>query len=1084
MFILHSSNKTENLVEHLVAVFANARLRTPFAKDVLLIQSQGMERWLSQQLAGRFDVWANYQFLFPGKFFSFIANQIDSHVNDADFDRNLLLWRLEALLRHLDNPVCAPLKQYLSGSNPALKRYQLAQELAQVFDQYQIMRPDLLTAWHNGRLLYHTDVERWQQALWLQLTAQIGHRHRGALWLDVVAKLDRAEAGAFSAQLPERISVFGVNTMPPLFLGYLQSLSKQCDVHLYLLNPAQAYWADLANKRHPTIGIENAGHPLLASLGQQGREFQALLLELTQFDFEPASFETTENPNNLQRLQNDILSNAVSAEVGTENIASGFVPSPVRDDCMNAVVQQERETTLLKSITLNGPFTKDNSITFHACHSRKREVEVLRDQLLQSLENDPSLELRDIAVMAPDIQQYEPFIAAVFSDIQHAIADRSLRLDNQALDIFIRFLELSQSRLGWQAVLDLLERSDVFPTFGLSEIDLELIKHWAEDTNVRWGQSGLHKQELGLPALHEHTWQAALERMLMGYAVGHDDGFVDGILPYKHIEGSSAAALGGLHDFLQLLFQAKAELKQAKALKAWGSQLYYYADQLLGKPETKANLSERQQLNELLLELSETFATVHNEPVELQVIVQWLEGMVAERKSANGFLRGQLTFCSMLPMRSIPFKVIGLMGINEGEFPKVDRKPTFDLITQHFRTGDRSRRADDRYQFLEILLSARQQLIVTYIGQSQANNDPTPPSVIVTEVLDVLRDFYGLADLITRHPLQAFSKRYFDGSSNLFSFSAADGDIAKALNQPKPEPTLWWQGAIETDNAPEEVIELADLFRFFQHPQRYFMRRRLQLHFTGIAAEAQEREPFSTDDLNSYNLDQAWVHALLTDSEMPLKKLQAQGLWLTGAAGEVEFGQHQLELQNFVERIKSLEMGEPMEDLAVDFNIGGYRLVGKLGNLYQHGSLLFRYANLKGKDFIAAWLQHLLVNCLQQQATYLISADDELLFPAENCDPDCLLQWLAIYRQGQQQPDVFFVEAALAYLKQASKPKAIKSPLDAAKEALANSMTYPSELELRQLYGNVADMGLVLTDSFEQLCETLLLPVWHAAHGH
>jgi exodeoxyribonuclease V gamma subunit len=1045
MFILHSSNKTENLVEHLVSVISNVPLSSPFAKEVFLIQSQGMERWLSQQLASRFHVWANYQFLFPGKFFSFIAQQIDSKVNDAAFDRSLMLWRLETLLRNLENDACLPLKQYLSGTNQALKRYQLAQQLSQTFDQYQIMRPDLLAAWQNNRLLYDTDVERWQKALWHQLTEQIGKKHRGALWLDVIAKLNNTAEGALSRQLPERISVFGVNTMPPLFLSYLQSLSKHCEVHLYLFNPAQTFWADLQSKRQQSTGNEYTGHPLLASLGQQGREFQEMLLEFTQFDFEPESFETIAKPNNLEQLQNDILNNAVSG-VALE---------------------------------------KDGSISLHACHSRKREVEVLRNQLLQVLENDPTLELRDIAVMAPDIQLYEPFISAVFTDIQHAIADRSLRLDNQALDTFIRFLDLSQSRLGWQSVLDLLERADVFPTFDLSETDLELIKYWIQDTNVRWGQSGKHKRELGLPELNEYTWQAALDRMLMGYAVGHEDEFVYDVLPYKHIEGSSADALGGLHDFLQLLFQAKAELKQAKSLKSWGAQLYYYADQLLGKSDLKTNLIERQQLNELLLKLSGTLAEVHSDPVELQVIIQWLEGMVAERKSANGFLRGQLTFCSMLPMRSIPFKIIVLMGINEGEFPKVDRKPTFDLIALNFRKGDRSRRADDRYEFLEILLSARQQLIITYIGQSQANNEAIAPSVVVTELMDVLRDYYQLSDLMTRHPLQPFSKHYFDGASDLFSFSEADCETAKALFAPKPEPTLWWQGTIqaETEETIEDVIELSDFFRFFQHPQRYFMRQQLHLRFAGIDAETQEREPFSINELNLYGINQLWVQQLLTDSGMSLKKLQAQGLWLSGAAGEVEFRQHQLAMQEFVERIRATNIGQPLDDLAIDLKIGSYRLVGTLGNHYQNASLHYRYANLKGKDFIIAWLQHLLINHEQKQKSYLISADEDLLFQPDICDPYYLPQFIEIYKLGQQQPNAFFVEAALAYLKQAGKQRARKSPLDAARESLSTTITYASEYELRQLYGNVANMGLVLTDTFEQQCETLLLPAWNAAHG-
>jgi len=1043
MFILHSSNKTENLVFHLTAVIENSPLASPFAKEVFLIQSQGMERWLSQQLASQFKVWGNYEFLFPGKFFSSLAQNIDSRLSDAAFERNLMLWRIEALLRRLDGEVFLPLTQYLSGENVALKRYQLAQQLAQIFDQYQMMRPDMLAAWQKGQLLHQTTTERWQQALWLQITEQTGNKHRGSLWLDVIAKLNAAEEGAFSAQLPERISVFGLNTMPPLFLSYLEGLSKHCQLHLYLLNPAQDFWADLASKRQRANDENFTGHPLLSTLGQQGREFQEMLLEQAQFDLEPESFELSEAQNNLQRLQNGILNNSLDEQ----------------------------------------PLQKDDSISIHACHSRMREVEVLKNQLLQALEKDPTLELRDIVVMAPDIQVYEPFISAVFDEVQHAIADRSLRLSNNALDAFIRFLDLSQSRFGWQTVLDLLEQPVVYPGFGLSEVDLELIKHWVQDTHVRWGKSARHKQELGLPELSENTWQATLDRLLMGYAVGSDQDFVADVLPYRDIEGSSALALGGLCDFMQLLFKASKELKQAKPLKNWSTQLYYYADQLLAAAEPV----ERQQLNELLAELSAELAAVHNDDVELQVIISWLEGMVAERKSSNGFLRGQLTFCSMLPMRSIPFKVIALLGMNDGEFPKIDRNPTFDLLAQHFRKGDRSRRSDDRYQFLEILLSARQQLIMTYIGQSISHNDAIPPSVVISELLEVLQ--CG-GDLITRHPLQPFSRRYFDGTSDVFSFSEADCETAKALSRrgdrPVAQADLWWQGTIPPETEETEVIELSELFSFFRHPQRYFMQRQMDLRFSGMEADAEEREPFSVAKLEGYAIYHEWIHEALNGKPVSVKKLQAQGRWLAGVPGELEFDRQQQVINGFVERIKAKNLGEPLDDLPIDISVNGYRLVGKLGNLYQRGSLFYRYADLKGKDFVCALLHHLIINEVQPQSSFLLSTDEDLEFMPEHCQPEQLSAWIEIYRLGRKQPDAFFVEPALAYVKQAHKlqtsSRASKSALDAAIEQLSRAVEQPYEPELRRLYGNVADLGLVLGEPFELQCQSLLQPVWDATH--
>ena len=477
MFILHSSNKTENLLEHLSTIINTAPLASPFSKEVFLIQSQGMERWLSQQLATKFSVFAHFEFLFPGKFFTQMAQRINQDIHTDIFARELMVWRFDLLLRDLDNPAFLSLKQYISGENTDLKRFQLATHLAQIFDQYQMMRPTLLNDWQQGKLHYFSTTEKWQQALWQSVMSQTGEQHRGALWLQSIAKFNALEQGALSSELPERISIFGLNTMPPLFMEFIQGLARHTDVHFYLLNPAQVFWADIVSKKQADAyeleDIAN-GHPLLASLGQQGREFQQMLLDRA-FELELDSFEDNQNStlSNLQQLQNDLLHN-------------------------------------LTTIT---PIENDHSISIHSCHSRMREVEMLKDQLLHALETDHQLELRDIVVMAPDIQQYAPFISGVFNDIQHAIADRSLRSSNHTFDAFLRFIRLTQSRFGWLEVVDLISQTEVYPGFGLNESDVELIKHWVADTHVRWGKSAAHKKELKLPESPENTWQASLDRL-------------------------------------------------------------------------------------------------------------------------------------------------------------------------------------------------------------------------------------------------------------------------------------------------------------------------------------------------------------------------------------------------------------------------------------------------------------------------------------------------------------------------------------------------------------------------------------------
>jgi exodeoxyribonuclease V gamma subunit len=1049
MFILHSSNKTENLLIHLTRVLAAKPLASPFSKEVFLIQSQGMERWLSQQLASHFKVWGNYEFLFPGRFFNTLAQKLGSQLHAEDFDRERMLWRFEILLRNLAGEVFLPVQQYIVGENAALKRYQLAQQLAQVFDQYQMLRVDMLEKWEQNHSVYNTDTEVWQRALWQQLITNTGGKHRGALWQEAIDKLTSAPENSFADSLPERVSVFGLNTLPPLALDFLQGLAMHSQVHFYLLNPAQTFWADLQNKRQrarQNLYQETTpalGHPLLATLGQQGREFHELLLEQAEFELELESFEeeTKADLNVLQHLQNDILYNQPPEELE--------------------------------------PLQNDGSISIHACHSRCREVQVAKNLLLQALEDDHDLELRDIVVMAPKIEIYEPFINAEFADLQHAIADRSLRLSNPVLDSLISFLRLSQGRFGWQSVLDLLELPLVYSGFGLSETDLELIRHWIQEIHIRWGKSAQHKQQLALPASDANTWQYGLERLLMGYAMSDDSEFVDNILPYIDIEGASAEVLGGLYDFLQLLFTASSDLAREKSLQDWGEQLYFYADKLFAGAAVE--VAHRQQLNELFSELTDILAPIHNENIPLEVIIAWLEEAISERKSANGFLRGQLTFCSMLPMRSIPFKVIVLLGMNEGEFPRIDRYPTFDLMGRHFLKGDRSHRADDRYQFLEILLSARQQLLITYIGQSMQNNEAIPPSVVISELLDILQDSYRLTNLLVYHPLQAFSRQYFQGRADLFSFSQADCDTATALSKPAQAVSTWWQGEIAAKRA--EVIEVNDLFAFYRHPQRYFVQRKLSVFLQGLAQQADEREPFSIDGLDAYQIDQQWIEIALSKGEMSVDKLQAEGAWLSGVCGEIKFAQKKKDIIAFIELIRAKEMGNKIADLEIDVSLGHYRLVGKLPHQFQQGGLVYRYTNLKGKDLIQAWLQHLLSNQIRPQKTCLLSKDADLLFTPELSRASDLHALIEIYLQGQKHPNAFFVEAALAYIRQASNDNVKKPAIDAARENLHKALENGFEAELTLLYRHVEDIDALLGTEFEAQCQSLLQPLWEQLHA-
>lgn len=1087
MFVLHTSNRAENLLEHLVKIL-EAPQRSVLAKEMFLIQSQGMERWLSQQLAERAGLWGNFEYLFPAKFFNNMSEKLDLKLNQQSFSREGLLWQFEALLRDLNDPVFQPLSRYLSGDAVDRKRYQLAQQLTYLFDQYQFMRPDWLAAWEKGERIRLPETnpvidatQNWQAALWRRLLSQqeAGSEHHGERWLHAIETLKARRHGDLENILPERISVIGINTLSPMYLAYLQALSHHVQVHFYLLNPCQEFWAEGNSEvrqqlREQSLMAEPVNdaevepiNPLLGMLGQQGRDFQVLLLEQQANEIEISSFDAVASEGTLsllQQIQNDILYNRGGDD--------GFLPAP-----------------------------GDRSISIHACHTRMREVEVLKDQLLASFEQDPSLDIRDVVVMAPDIQTYLPYIDAVFADIPYAVADRSLRQSNHLLDILLRFFGLSQSRLLWHEVLDLLDEPAVREQFGLFEADLLLIRHWVDATRIRWGESALHRAELGVGAFSENSWQAGLERLLMGYAVPDDREFCDEVLPFSDLEGSQALALGGFYAYFKLLQQARKQLAQEHTLAQWLEKLQYFATQIL--LQSQDNDLEWGQLRELFDNLAEV-ADQHKQPISLVVLMDYLEASASEQKTATGFMRGQLTFCSMLPMRAIPFTVIGLLGMNEGEFPNVDGRAAFDLMDVEFRRGDRSRRADERYQFLEILMSARQQILISYIGQSIKNNDEIPPSVVVSELLDVLAQYYRINSdrVLTRHPLQAFSPRYFlppESQANalsgqLFSYSAAACELAERLQDPEPVNSgFWWQGELQGRDAPtpKMLIDLPDLFRFYSHPQRYFVEQQLQLRLTQADAIPVPSESFELDNLERFFVNQEWLNRQLSDEACEvgqafLKRLRAEGRWPHGVLGDQLFESMSEELSGFVSKLKALDLGDKLDAVAVDYQIGDYRLRGSLNCVYQHGNLLYRYARCKAKDQLQAWLNHLIYANAPEHSlttTSFLHMDGSWQFGAVEAPEQHLLALLDAYRQAQTGLSPILSSAAVAYLERLKKPssRSTKTPEEMAFEAYLKEIEYDAYYQ--QLYRNGDAQSLISSPEFGMILDSVFSPMYEARQG-
>jgi exodeoxyribonuclease V gamma subunit len=1022
MLILHQSNRLERLADELAEVL-RVPLASPLAPETIAVQSNGMARWLRMRLADRLGIAANLDFPLPSslvwKLFGRLLPDVPDH---SPYDREVLVWRLMGLLPVIaDGEAFVALRAYLADAEDDLRRHQLASRIADLFDQYLIYRPDWILDWERG------GGTSWHAPLWRELVRSIGGIHRVRVQERFLAAL--ADTPSAPVGLPSRLSLFGIPTLPPAQLAVFARLADHLDVHLFLLNPCRQLWTEIrsekeiarrAKDRDPQELYLETGNSLLAACGKQGRDFLGLLLDADPH--ETGEFEEPGEDCLLHCLQTDIL--------GLRNRgADGDPRTPIRPD--------------------------DQSVQIHSCHGPMREAEALYDQLLALFEADPDLLPGDVAVMTPDVEAYAPFIEAVFGTaepdrrIPFSIADRRQRTESPIATALFSLLEIVEGRFGADQVLSLLEIEPVRRRFGIAEGELTQIQDWVRAAGVRWGVDRESRAALDLPATAEHTWRAGLDRLLLGFALpGGGRRLFGGILPFDEVEGAAGRTLGRLASFAEALFAARDELSRPRPVVSWADLLV----RLLGR-FLDADEDEEEQVADIRRAAAALAAEAAQAdfagPVSLAVVRAALQAGLGEGRGGGRFLAGRVTFCAMVPMRSVPFRVVCLIGLNDGSFPRSRRAPGFDLMSDDARTGDRSRRDDDRYLFLEAVISARRVLYLSYVGQSNRDNTPLPPSVLVSELLEYVDRGFVAADgerplrdrLLTRHPLHAFSPRYFRAGADeprLFSYSEEFCEASRRrrtspgpppfLAQPLAEPAAEWR-----------TVELTRFIRYFQQPTKYLVRERLRIHMEEQEGVLESREPFMLDGLAAYGLRQDLLDFRLT-SGSPADAWQvarAGGRLPQGRVGELLYADEAERVEAFAKRLAARRPAERSDPLPVDCPLGPIRLTGWLTGVSSQGLLEYRPTTAKPKDWIALWLRHLLLNALRPPGVSLESCwigEEETILLGPVADPLPRLSALAeTYWAGLSRPLPLFPEAGFAYAERLQKGQGEERALSAAR---------------------------------------------------
>lgn len=1019
-FKIYISNKNDVLAD-ILADKLKTGIQDPFRKEQIIVQSLGMAHWLKLKLAELNGIFANMEFPFPKAFINSLFSTFRNIPEISPFQTELMTWKLMRIIPEIsETDGFDIIKNYIHGQDSELKTYQLSSRIAYLFDQYQIYRPDIITQWNAGFTVPENfQHSRWQAALWRELARGKENFCYPALKNEFALRLQDCSV---QEKLPERIFIFGISTLPPYYIDIFNMISEYTELNFFYLNPCREYWENEYSPKElgrlKTEGYSDdelylaAENNLLASMGRTGREFFSLLLS-TVPEMESPFFMEPGEDTLLHALQSDVL-----------NLKGNSEP-----------VKRKFDKT-------------DRSIRIHSCHSALRELEVLKDNILALIDSNSGIQPENIVVMMPDISLYAPMIESVFAleestlqKIPYSIADRTYNEISITASKFISIMKLHHGRLSAPDLMDLLGAWPVMKKFALDEEDMELIKKWISDTGIRWGADEFSREEMGLQKFRENTWAHGLDQMLAGYALSNNyssyENFISEIVPYDRIEGDTVRVLGSFSGFLTLVFKYIKLIREKHTPEEWGRLLTEIVDAFfIVDEDTQEEIRSIKSIITIDGLLKYSALADFTGLISAEVITDYLEEKFQALASSRGFMRGGITFCTLLPMRSIPFKAVFLLGMNSGDYPRSINPLGFDMMEKKKRLCDHSPRNNDRYLFLEAMLAAENYFVISYVGQSIKDNSVIPPSVLVEELMDCIdRSFeseYGKVSesLIIKHPLQPFNPVYFrSGNSELSSYSSENCEAAKkSLNRIVEDTRFISETLPDTFMEYWNEININDIVKFFRSPCEFLLRIRLSINLASDKLIIlDDTEDFELDGLDRYLLKDKIIQYMIEgrNPEKYYEVLKLKGGLPFGHAGKKDFESCLSEAGNIMKDIRRYFPDNKLIETFIDINVPlseneTITVNSRPENIFANGQLFYFCSKAKAKNRLKAWIHHLVLNCAETidsaRETYCFFDDCSIKYPALSREESVneLSNLLKLFRVGWNSPLPFFPE--LSYL--------------------------------------------------------------------
>ena len=940
MLTAHRAARADLLINPLVRLLA-----TPppdaFSPEVIAVPARGVERWLTQQLSRSLGahsadgIAANI--LFPSSaqlVADVLAAAFGVAPEDDPWTSDQLVWTLlEVIDDSVPEPWCAVLADYLGANDDADshrrgRRYGTAATIAGLFTSYGDNRPAMLSDWAAGVDSDGTgqplqDDLAWQPALWRVLRERIGLPSPAERLTGACARLiDEPRI----VGLPDRISLFGPTRLPRTHLGVLEALAAGRDVHLWLTHPSPAMWSKLAG-RTPTARRADddtallVSNPLLMSLSRDVRELQQQL---------PATAETihyaARDPGGtvLAKLQNDIRNER----------------RPGPDECIPA----------------------DDSISIHACYGPARQVEVLRESILHLLENDHTLETRDIIVMCPDIEMFAPLVSAAFGqhDAKHPghrlrvrLADRSLGRTNPLLDTVAGLLRLADARVTASEVLDLAAKAPVARQFCFTSENLETLRRWAAVAGARWGLFEAQRQQFGMATVRQNTFSTARDRILLGITSDESDlAWLGVILPLDDVDSADADLAGRFAEYIDRLGSTLARLTGPHPAEVWTASLEQALDRLTDVPSPDA--WQRAQASR---ELAGATKNARDVMLRLADVRALLASLLEPRPTRANFRTGEITVASLVPMRSVPHRAVALLGLDDDAFPRAASANGDNILARDPCVGERDPRSEDRQLLLDAVMSATEHLIVCFTGSDPVTGEQRPPAAPLADLIDAVSATVETRHkVVTRQPLQPFDPANF-ANGNPFSFDARAHAAAQAAQQPPAPARPFLPAPLHAVSSGD--VDLDDLVAFLVNPALAFLRQRLGITLPRPDDDIDDDLPVTLNDLDRWDIGDRMLSRVLAGASVDRARdaEMRRGTLPPGQLGVKAIDAIRDGVTLISEAAAPHITGQQPTAIDVSLSLGSRWLTGTVSDVY--GTTLVRasYTALSARHRVAAWIR-------------------------------------------------------------------------------------------------------------------------------